>query len=69
MSCFSYIATLTSIIVYSYKTVIGLISGYSLSSGPFTSFTFTFIKLSCYFFTLATFYNNILLTRILLTRQ
>jgi hypothetical protein len=68
MSCFSCIATLASTIVYSYKTVIRLISKYGLSSKPFTGFTFTFVEPSYYSFTLAASYNNISLTRILLAR-
>jgi hypothetical protein len=65
----SYIATIASIIVYSYKTIIGPISKRGLSSKSFTSITFTFIKSSYHSFILATFYSNILLTRTSLARQ
>ena len=55
----SYIATIASIIVYSYKTIIGPISKRGLSSKSFTSITFTSVKLSPYSITLVAFYNSI----------
>jgi hypothetical protein len=76
----SYIATLASIIVYNYKTIIEPINRRGLSNKPFTSITFTSIKpftsitftfnkpFTCSF-TLAASYSNILLMRTSLARR
>jgi len=68
ISSSSYIATLASITVYSYKTIIRPVNGHGLSNKSFTGITFTSIKPFTRSFTRAASYNNILLIYTLLVR-